>query len=136
MRYLKKVTLPQQCRHHRILRVCMNTASCIPLIERVPKQGCTRRFFQVRFWATEKDAIGVRGRGGLWIGQDEDVRGFNPFFLNTRWGNENLVPGTHRKEISNNDTTSDINVEEDTPDADTDPTPSASDPSKPIKPST
>ena len=49
----------------------MDTTTSVPLIERVPKQGRTRRLFEVYFRTTEKDAIGVRG--GLWAGQDEHV---------------------------------------------------------------
>ena len=92
MRDLKKVTLPQQCRHHRVLRVCMNTTSRISLLERIAKQGCARRFFQVLFRTTQKDTICVGGRGGLWIRQNEHVRRFDPFFLNPGWGDVDLIP--------------------------------------------
>lgn len=94
MRNLKKVTLPQQRRHHRILRMRMNTTPRVPLIERVPKQRRTRRFLEVLFRTTEKDAIGVwRRGGGLWEGQDEHVRGFDTFFLNARRCDVDFVPG-------------------------------------------
>ena len=48
----------------------MDVMTRVPPIERVPKQGRTRRLFEIYFLTTEKDAIGVWG-GGLWAGQDE-----------------------------------------------------------------
>ena len=56
-------------------------------IKRVPKEGRTRGLFQIERWSSEEDAITAWGRKG----QDENVRGQDPFLLYARRGDVDLV---------------------------------------------
>lgn len=81
----------------------------------------------------EEDAVCVWRGGRLWERQDEHVRGLDPFFLDSRRGDVDLVSGTStdpEKHIGNDD------KEQDPPNADTDSTACPSNPPEPIKPST
>ena len=55
----------------------VNTTPRSAQIERVPKQGSARGFFEIERWSSEEDAITVRSGEG----QHEDVRGQDAFFL-------------------------------------------------------
>ena len=72
----------------------MDTAACIPYLERIPKQGGARRLFKIDLRPAEKDAIGVwRGCGWLWVRKNKHMRRFNTLFLYARWGDVDFVPG-------------------------------------------
>lgn len=72
----------------------MDTAACIPYLERIPEQRCTCRLFEIELGSAKKDAIGVRGWcAWLWVREDEHVRRRDPLFLDARWGDVDFVPG-------------------------------------------
>jgi hypothetical protein len=62
----------------------MDAAARFPQVEGVPKEGCACRFFQIESGTPVEYAVSVWG--WLRVGENEDVRGFDAFFLNTGRG--------------------------------------------------
>lgn len=102
MRNLKRLPRPKQRRHHRMLRMRMNAAPPIAQVKRVPEQRRARGLLQAVRGPTQEDAAVIReGVTGFRLGvrQDEDVGGFDAFFLDAGGGDEYDVSGYERWEV-------------------------------------
>jgi hypothetical protein len=65
----------------------VDAAPRAPQIERIPKEGSTRGFFEIEGWSSQEDAIAVWSR--KW--QHKDVRGQDTLFLHARRGDIDLI---------------------------------------------
>ena len=91
MRYAEHITGPQQCSHHRVLRMGVNATPSVSKIEGIPEQRSTSRLLQIQFRSAQKDPICMRRRGRLWERQHENMCRLDAFFLYPGWRDINLV---------------------------------------------
>ena len=84
MRNVEDRARPQQRSHDGMLGVCMDTTSRISEVKRIPEERGARRFLEIQRGPSEKDTVGVWGRVGLWIWENEDMRRFDALFLHSR----------------------------------------------------
>lgn len=88
--------LPEQCCHHRVLRMSVYTGASVTDRKSIPEKRGACRLFQVQLGATKENPVGMWRRLCLGIRQDEYMRRLDALLLYARGSDVHLIATGNR----------------------------------------